>query len=103
MTSALTKHPQPAWRLLRYSVGLTLIGGVALLSIFAMPRAWSNEWYLFIVGTSVSCVAIVLALIACAVRGADSAVGSAVAIAGVNMVAILSVVVAIFNFRMGVP
>ena len=72
---------QPAWRLLRFSMVLSLIGGIAFLLIFVIPAGWARnwelDWYLFWAGTSVSVVAIVLALIACAVRGADATVGSA--------------------------
>ena len=107
MTSALSNDQQPAWRLLRFSVGLSLIGGIAFLLIFVLPSGWARnwelDWYLFWAGTSISVVAIVLALIACAVRGAEAAVGSALALVGVDVFGILCVVFALFSFRMGAP
>ncbi len=111
MKNRLTSTPNvellPASRLLRFSAGLSLVGGVALLLIFLVPigwaRTWELDWYLFWVGTFISCVAIVLALIACTVRGADAAVGSALVLVGVDLVVILAVVFALFSFRMGAP
>ena len=98
---------QPAWRLLRFSMVLSLIGGIAFLLIFVIPAGWARnwelDWYLFWAGTSVSVVAIVLALIACAVRGADAAVGSALALVGVNVLVMVCVIFALFSFRMGAP
>ena len=107
MTSTVSNDLQPASRLLRLSAGLSLVGGFALLLIFLVPvgwaRNWELDWYLFWVGTFISCVAIVIALIACAVRGADVAVSSALALVGVDVLVILSVVFALFSFRMGDP
>ena len=75
--------------------------------IFVLPKDWASnwelDWYLFVTGTVISCVAILLALVACAVRGADAAVGSALALMGLNVVAIICVVFALFSFRMGAP
>ena len=75
--------------------------------IFVLPMGWASnrelDWYLFVTGTVISCVAILLALVACAVRGADAAVGSALALMGLNLVAIICVVFALFSFRMGAP
>lgn len=107
MLSALANDQQPAWRLLRFSVGLSLLGGIAFLLIFVVPtdwaRNWQLDWYLFWVGTSVAVIAIVLAVLACTVRGADSAAGSALALVGADAFAILCVVFALFSFRMGAP
>ena len=73
--------------------------------IFVLPKSWASnwelDWYLFVTGTVISCVAILLALAACAVRGADAAVVSALALMGSNVVTIICVVFALFSFRMG--
>ena len=78
-----------------------------MLLIFIVPigwaRNWELDWYLFWVGTFISCVAIVTALVACAVRGAEAAVGSALALVGIDVVVMLAVVFALFSFRMGAP
>ena len=107
MTSTLSNELQPASRLIRFSAGLSLLGGTALLLIFLMPiswaRNWELDWYLFWVGTIISCLGIVIALVACAVRGADTAVGSALALVGIDIVVILGVIFALFSFRMGAP
>ena len=97
----------PAWRLLRVSMGLSLAGGIAFPLIFVIPSGWARnwklDWYLFWAGTSVSVVAIVLALIACAVRGADAAVGSALALVGIDVLVMVCVIFALFSFHMGDP
>lgn len=107
MTSTLSNNLLPASRLLRFSAGLSLVVGTALLIIFLLPigwaRNWELDWYLSWVGTVISCVAIVIALVACAVRGADAAIGSALALMGVDVVVILGVVFTLFSFRMGAP
>ena len=75
--------------------------------IFVLPKDWASnwelDWYLFVTGTVISCLAILLALVACAVRGADAAVGSALVLMGLNVVAMICVVFALFRFRMGAP
>ena len=86
---------------------LSLAGGIAFPLILVIPfgymRNWEFDSYLFWAGTSVSAVAIVLALIACAVRGADAAVGSALALVGINVLVMVCVILALFSFRMGAP
>ena len=107
MISIFAKQTQPAWRLLRFSASLSVVGGFALFLIFVFPKSWASnwelDWYLFVTGTVIFCVAILLALVACTVRGADAAVGSALALMGLNVVAIICVVFALFSFRMGAP
>ena len=107
MFTLFANRPQPAWRFLRFSVALSIVGVVAFLLIFTLPRGWASrwelDWYLFWTGTSISCLAIVLALVACAVRGAEAAVGSALAILGLNVITFLVVVLMLFSFRMGAP
>lgn len=107
MTSTLANDMEPASRLLRFSAGLSLVGGIALLLIFLVPVAWARnwelDWYLFWAGTFISCLAIMIALVACAVRGADAVVGSALALVGLDVVVIIAVVFALFSFRMGAP
>ena len=103
--NAATANHAPAQRCVRISRGLTALAIVVVVLLVTLPTAWlpGTEWVLFIAFLLLAGGALVLAVAACIVRGADQAVGTAMVLMGLNIVVTLSVVVALFNFRMGAP
>jgi hypothetical protein len=95
----------PARCLVRYSVALTIAAGVMVALLFVLPMSWTRgfDWYLFLAFSAFSGIAIALAFFSTIVRRANEVVGIAVALLGINLFAVLGVVVALFNFRMGAP
>ena len=95
----------PARRLVRYSVSLTVASAVTVALLFGLPLSLlrSVGWYLFLAFSAFSGIAIALAFFSAIVRRANEVVGMAIALLGINLIAVLVVVVALFNFRMGAP
>jgi hypothetical protein len=101
----LFSHQTPAERCVRFSGALTVLAVALVILLFAFPTAWLREvgWTLFISFLAAAGGATVFAIAAAVVRGAREAVGAALALVGLNLITFLGVIVALFNFRMGVP
>lgn len=99
------RDSMPARRMIRISVAVTLVAGLIVILLFALPDSWLRgiDWYLFLAFVSAAGLAIVLALVGAAVRGANEIVVSAIGLIGLNLMVLLGVTMALFHFRMGAP
>ena len=103
MNTVALANQSPAQRCVRISRVLTILAIVVIVVLFVFPTTSALEWVLLMAYVLLAGGGLVLAVAASIVRGADKAVGGAIVLMGLNIVVALSVVVALFNFRMGAP
>jgi hypothetical protein len=91
----------PAAKSIRASCVLTALALAPAVVLAVLPNALmlGVDWWFFWIFIALAGGAIILALVASFVRGADGRAGTAMLLVGLNLVMILSVVIALFHFR----
>jgi len=105
MDATAANSQTPAQRCVRTSGVLTGLGVVAAVLLVSLPAAWRSgiEGPLLLAFFGLAGGGLVLAVTGAAVRGAHASAGTAIVLIGINLVALLAMVVTLFSFRMGAP